>query len=186
MTVPPNIESPNRSANAQSWRRWLWIGIILGVIAIVALLALTLLVQPESTPAFETAVDFMNAAGDGNDALASSKLSSDMQDFVSANCPDGSVSACVDAYTPPEWGGLIQAVFRRSLPTDDGGWDVLVISTYEEAQGFSGVCSYFRVEQADTVDQWEITRWAGFMSCDEPNASLTSLRDLPDAPNRAP
>jgi hypothetical protein len=185
VSTSPNVDSTRSHARQQSRRGYLWVGLLLGVIGLL-LIGLTLLVQPESTPAFDTAVEFMNAVGRGDDALASSRLSPGLLEYVSENCPEGSVSACVDAYTPPEWGDLIQGVFRRAVPIDDGGWDVLVVSTYEDAQGFSGVCSYFRVEQSDSAATWQITRWAGFISCDESNAGLTALRDNPDAPNRAP
>jgi hypothetical protein len=188
VTVPQPVDSVNRPGNQQNWRSYLWVGILLSVVIIV-LIGLALLLVPESTPAFDTAVDFMNSAGKGDDELASSRLSTELLDFVAENCSQGSLSACINEYTPPEWGGLIQAVFRRAIPTDEQGWDVLVVSTYEDAQGFSGVCSYFRVapvEQAGDADVWQITRWAGFISCDEPEASLTALRDNPNAPNHAP
>lgn len=182
---PPTSDSlkliPEQAA--QRNRRILWFGILL--VISLALIGLTLILTPEATPAFDTAVEFMNAAGRGDDATASGKLSPELLQFVEANCRDGSVSACVDDYTPPEWGNLIQAVFRRSIPDGENAWDVMVVSTYEQEQGFSGVCTYYHVIRTGD-DEWKIDRWSGFIACDDSNAGLVAMRDNPDAPNRAP
>jgi len=156
------------------------------VIAVVILIGMTLVLVPESEPHFEVAIDFMNAAGTGDDAAALPLLSDDLQAYVAQNCPDGSVSACILGYTPPEWGQLVRdgaAVYRRSIP-DEGAWDIQLVATYEEGQGFAGVCIYHRTEEVQPGD-WRVTAWAGFISCDAPDSGLASLRQ-PTAPNRVP
>lgn len=155
------------------------------VISIVALVLLTLFMTPEVNPAFDVAVNFVNAAAKGDEALALPLLSQELQNYVAETCPEGQVSACVQAYTPPEWGNMLNAVFRRAIPDGDNAWDVLLVSTYADGQGFSGVCIYNRVEKQNE-DTWQVTKWAGFISCDEGNAGLSDLRDNPDAPNHAP
>lgn len=165
---------------------------VLLVIAAAVLIALTSVVGLD--PAFAVAVDFVEGAGEAAGASADARLmpmfSDALHSYVETTCPDGSVAACVQAYTPPEWGDMLSAVFRRSEPDGDDAWDVLVIATYEEAQGFSGVCIYTRVERlashnGDAYDGWRVVRWSGFISCDEPNAGLSALTG-DDAPNRAP
>jgi hypothetical protein len=160
----------------------LLIGLV-GIIALALVIVLTAALTPENTnPAFATAVTFVNAAVNGDDAAAMPLLTTDMQVWVGANCPDASVSACVQAYTPPEWGGLLKAVFRRATPDGDA-WDVDIIATYAEGTGFSGVCIYTRVEP-DAAGNYLVAGWAGFVHCGDP-ASRT-MASNPDAPNRAP
>lgn len=158
------------------------------LILIAGIVILSLALTPEKLdPAFDVAVRFMNAAGRGDDAAAYPLLSAEMQAWVDDNCPDGSVSACILAYTPLEWGTLLHdraAVYRRSIPDGPSAWDVQLIATYEEDEGFAGVCIYHRMEEV-APDDWRVVAWAGFISCDEANAGLSGLRQ-PDAPNRAP
>lgn len=165
---------------------------VLLVIAAAVLIALTSVVGLD--PAFAVAVDFVEGAGEAAGASADARLMpmlrDTLQDYVENTCPGSSVEACVESYTPPEWGDMLSAVFRRAEPDGDDAWDVLVIATYEEAQGFSGVCIYARVERlassnGDAYSGWRVARWAGFISCDEPNAGLSALAS-DDAPNRAP
>jgi hypothetical protein len=163
-------------------RRWFWIGLSLALV-LGAVIAVTLALTPQETnPAFAAAVNFMNAAGKGDDLAALPLLSDALQGWVRDNCPDGRVSACIQAYTPPEWGGLLSAVFRRAVP-DGAAWNVDLIATYEKDRGFSGVCSAFRVE-ADADGRWRIQRWAGFIWCGDP--ASRSMMSNPDAPNQAP
>ena len=160
------------------------VGVLLALVAVVIITAL--LVPQETNPAFASAIEFVNAAGKGDDETAMSHLSTALQSYVADTCPDGSVSACVDAYTPPEWGDFLNAVYRRAQPDGPNAWDVQLIATWEEGQGFSGICIYNRVERPDEQsDVWEIVRWSGFVSCDLPNAGLSGLAQ-DDAPNRAP
>ena len=157
------------------------------VAAAVGLIGLTLVLVPENTnPAFDVAERFINAAGLNDDDTAFPLLSDEMQAYVTENCPDGSVSACVLGYTPDDWGTLIgdgAAVFRRSIPDGDA-WDVLLVATYQEGQGFAGVCIYHRMER-NADDEWQVAGWSGFISCDAPNSGIQGLR-RDDAPNRAP
>lgn len=164
--------------------------IILGVVTLIvvgSLIGLTLVFTAENTePAFDAAVRFMNAAGTGNEETAFALLAPEMQDYVRDNCPDGSVSVCVDDYTPAEWGALVRdgaAVFRRAIP-DGEAWDVLLVATYEEGQGFAGVCIYHRMEEIAEGD-WRVAGWSGFISCDAPDSGIQGLR-RDTAPNRAP
>jgi hypothetical protein len=149
---------------------------------IVAILLLTESFTPENTdPAFAVAVNFVNAAGKGDDAVALGLLSPGLQAYVAEQCPDGSISACVRAYTPAEWGGFLNAVFRRAAPDGPSARDVELIATYEEDKGFSGVCIYNRVEQ-DTAGAWKVTEWAGFVHCGEDAAR--DMATNPATPNR--
>ena len=94
----------------------------------------------------------------------------------------GSVSACVHSYTPPEWGKLVDAAFRRAAP-DGQAWNVEIISNYASGTGASGVCIYTRVEPNGAGD-WQVTRWAGFVHCSDPTAR--NMDTNPDTPNCAP
>ncbi len=159
---------------------------IITLIAVIGLILLTLVLVPESNEPYQVAVDFINAAGLGNDVAAYPLLSAALQAYVDENCPDGRVSGCILAYTPSEWGTLIKdgsAVYRRSV-RDGAAWDVQIVATYQEGQGFSGVCIYNRVEEVEP-DEWRVTAWSGFVSCDAPDSGLQGLRRA-DAPNRAP
>lgn len=160
--------------------KWLWLVVL---VAVVVLVALTAVFVPSSHPAFDVAINFVKAAGAGAEAEARRYLHADLIAYAQAHCRDGRVTHCVDDYTPPEWGEMLSAVFRRAEPDGPSAWDVAIIATYAENQGFSGVCIYNRVEQRG--DTWQIVRWAGFISCDEPNAGLSALSN-PDAPNRVP
>lgn len=164
-----------------SSKKLLWI--VLAVAAGVTLLVIvSLALTPPTTPAFDAAVRFANAAGNGDDATAFALLSPQVQEYVSANCPDGSVSACIRGYTPPEWGNLVSAVFRRAAP-DGQNWDVQVIATYQYEEGFSGVCIYLRME-TNTEGQWQVTEWAGYISCGD--AASRDMATNPQTPNRVP
>lgn len=165
--------------------------LILGLVMIalvVGLIALTVLLVPSNThPAFDVAVEFAQAGLLGADDVALSMLSKPLIDYVSANCPDESVSGCLQGYTPEDWGGITKeesVVFRRAVPDGTDAWDILLVASYAEGQGFSGVCIYQRVEEI-APDDWQVSAWSGFISCDEPNAGLAEL-SAPDAPNRAP
>lgn len=151
------------------------------LVSIILVIVVTAIFTPGSThPAFAAAVNFMNAAGKGDDAAALPYLTPELQAYVAENCPTGSVSACIDGYTPPEWGALVSAVFRRAAPNSDS-WNVEVIATYAADTGASGVCAFFRVEP-DASGAWFVAEWAGFVHCSEARDMATN----PDTPNRVP
>lgn len=159
---------------------WIMVIVFVGVMAVVAL---TLALTPGAIhPAFAAATTFMNAAGKGDDTTASMLLSDDMRAYVGANCPDGSVSACITGYIPPEWGDLQSAVFRRAAP-DGENWNVELIATYEKDTGASGVCSFYRMEQ-DAAGEWRVYGWAGFLWCGDGRSR--NMATNPDTPNRVP
>ena len=86
-------------------KRLLLLG-ILAVLVLAVVVILTAALTPENTePAFAAAITFTNAAASGDDETAFALLDETMQTYVLENCPDGSVSACVQGYTPPEWRG---------------------------------------------------------------------------------
>lgn len=163
-------------------RRLIWIVAALVVTLIVVVVVTAALVPSETNPAFAAAVAFSEAVGRGDDATAIDYLTDDMRTYVEANCPDGSPSACVDAFTPPEWGEMLSVVYRRAAP-DGGAWDVNLIATYEHDKGFSGVCIYQRMEP-DDAGNWRVAGWAGFVHCGDP--ASRDMAGNPDAPNRAP
>lgn len=159
--------------------------LLISVVVIVAILAAALVLVPTQTsPAFQTALDFVNAAVQGVDANALAKVSDPIRAYAAENCPDGSISACVDAYTPEDWGAMKTVVYRRSAPVGDE-WDVDLIAHYESGTGSSGVCIYARVAPLDeSGENWQVTRYAGFVHCGDP-----ASRDMaanPDAPNTVP
>lgn len=160
------------------------------VVVLVGLIVLSAYLVPQETnPAFAVATEFTRAALRGDETAARTHLSADLLAFVESSCPDGQVTACVDGYIPDEWGGLVDVVYRRSVPQDSGrAWDIQTIATFEQGQGFSGVCIYLRAENPtpSNADGWTLTRWAGWVSCDVENKGLDDLRTNPDAPNRAP
>lgn len=157
-----------------------------GLIVLVIVVVLTALLVPQNLhPAYAAAVEFVNAAGRGDDDMAMQHLSPPLQTYVADNCADGRVSACIDAYTPSEWGGFLNAVYRRAQPDGPDAFDIALIATYEEGQGFSGVCIYNRAERVNG-DTWQIVRWAGWVSCDLPNSGLSQLASDANAPNHAP
>ncbi|MGB1285186.1 MAG: hypothetical protein ACPG7F_01535 [Aggregatilineales bacterium] len=159
---------------------------VLLITVITAIVIVTALLVPQQiNPAYDAAVSFVNAAGKGDDADAITYLSVDLQIYVQETCPDSRVSACIEAYIPADWGGFLNAVFRRAQPDGADAWDILLLATYEEAQGFSGVCIYNRAERMSD-DSWQITRWAGWVSCDLPDSGLSELAENSNAPNRVP
>lgn len=185
--TPPMTTTPTRQP------RWVLISAVLILALIVGLVALSAVLTPDNlNPAFAVAVDFVNRAGTGDDG-ALELLGPQLAEYVAQACPSGSVSACVQGYTPPEWGALVASVFRRSIPDPSaavGAWDILQVATYERDQGFAGVCIYTRAEQiapreGDPYAGWRVTRWSGFVSCDLPDAGLQGLSQ-PAAPNYAP
>lgn len=159
---------------------------IVGIVAFIAIVVVvTAIFVPTNVPPYDTAVAFAHAAGKGDDATARSYLSPELQTWVSANCRDGSISACVDDYTPSDWGNMLSVVFRRAQPDGANAFDIQLVATYENNQGFSGVCIYTRVEQVKS-NTWQVTRWSGWMSCDDPNGGLDNLINNSSVPNRAP
>lgn len=164
-------------------RVMIFVGGAIGLM-IIAIIALSLVFTPEdSNPAFAVAVDFANAVGKGDDATAQDLMGDALQAYVVENCPNGSASACVDDYTPPEWGDMLSAVYRRSRPLGRD-WEVLLVATYEEEQGFSGVCLYTYLQEV-AEDDWRVTAWSGFVSCDGDASGIEGLSQ-DDAPNHAP
>lgn len=160
----------------------MWIALAV-VLALALIVVVTAALTPEElNPAFASAVAFSKAAASGDDAAALPILSDELQAYVTNNCPDGSVSACVSDYIPAEWGNFLNVVYRRAAP-DGAAWNVDLIATYEHGEGGSGVCIYNRVEQ-DGAGEWRVTKWAGFVSCGDP--ASRSMATNPDAPNRAP
>jgi len=162
--------------------RFIIIGAVLLVSIVIILIATLAFIPQNANPAFATAVEFSQAAGEGDDAAAMALLDAPLQKYVQANCPEGSVSACVRAYTPPDWGQFRSVVFRRALP-DGAAWNVDLIATYEAGKGASGVCIYNRIEQGED-GAWQVTAWAGFVHCAE--ADSRNMATNPDTPNRAP
>jgi hypothetical protein len=153
------------------------------LLLIVGILLATLALTPsETNPAYAAAQAFVDAAARGDDSAANGYLSDDLQAYVAANCPDGSVSACVAAYIPPEWGAYQSIVFRRATP-DGAGWHVDLIGTWAEERGFSGVCVYANMQQ-DGDGAWKVQRWAGFAWCGDP--ATRNMATNTDAPNRVP
>lgn len=162
--------------------RFIIIGAVMLVIIVIILIATLAFIPQNANPAFAAAIEFTQAAGTGDDTTASGFLDTALREYVLTNCPGGSVSACVRAYTPPEWGQFRSVVFRRAIP-DGAAWNVDLIATYESGKGASGVCIFNRIEQgADGV--WQVTGWAGFVHCAE--ASSRNMAANPDTPNRAP
>lgn len=155
--------------------------VFVGVIG--GILALTLQLTPQATPAFDVAVRFTIAASKGHDDDAHALLSDTLRAYVTQHCPSGRVSACVQSYVPEDWGAFLNAVFRRARP-DGPAWHVLVIATYAEAQGFSGVCVYTHISK-NAAGGWLVDAWSGWISCDEPAAGLDALAQE-SAANRAP
>jgi hypothetical protein len=163
-------------------RTLILIAIVIGISAMLLIIA-TLIFTPESTnPAFDAAVAFVTAATAGDDAAALALVSQPIRDYAAA-CPDGRISACVRAYTPPEWGDMVRAVFRRAIP-DGAAWDIDLISFYRADTGASGVCIYTRAEPTGEGGAWQITAYAGFIHCAD--AASRSMANNPAAPNRVP
>lgn len=162
-------------------RMLITVGLVAAVIIVLLIIVATQLI-PGDNPAFTTAVRFVNAAGKGDDAAALALLDAPMRAYAADHCPDGSPSACVDGFTPPEWGEMLSAVFRRATPADDG-WNVEVIANYERDKGASGVCSLIHVAP-DSSGAYQVVGWAGFVHCGDPGSR--DMATNPDTPNRAP
>lgn len=164
---------------------------VVTALLIAALLIISMSLTPaQSTGAYAVAEDFTNLAAKGQNEAALALVGDDLRAYAEANCPEGSLAACVQGYAPQEWGDIISAVFRRSVPEGADVWHVNLIATYQEGKGFSGVCIYNRVERiaqsaGDPYEGWRVTRYAGFIPCDAPDAALESLRQA-GAPNSAP
>jgi hypothetical protein len=157
--------------------------IITAVVVVVAAIIIAAASQlTPNSPAFTTAVDFVNAAASGDDAAAQSLLDDTMRAYVADHCPQGSAAACVQSFTPPDWGAIVSAVFRRAAPAG-AAWDVEVIAHYQQDKGASGVCSLIHVAQ-DAAGAWKVAGWAGFVHCGEPQSR--DMATNPDTPNRAP
>ncbi len=158
------------------------IAVVIGAVALL-LIAATLIFTPESTnPAFDAAVAFVTAAAAGNDDAALALVSPAIREYAAA-CPEGRISACVRGYTPPEWGDMVRAVFRRAVP-DGSAWDIDLISFYRADTGASGVCIYTRAEPTGDGGGWQITAYAGFVHCAD--AASRNMANNPAAPNRVP
>lgn len=162
--------------------------LILGVgglmVAVVILIIATAFLTPEGThPAYASAINFVNAAATGNDEIALTYMSDSLTTYVNDNCPDGIPSTCIINYADESWGDFMSAVYRRAIPDGNDAWNIQLIATYEDGQGFSGICIYNRVEKVG--DEWQVVAWSGFVSCDLPTAGLQQLADK-DAPNRVP
>ncbi len=151
------------------------------IIALIVGVALALTPQ-ETNPAYRAAVAFVDSAAKGDDASASALLDAPMRAYVAANCAGGEPSGCIQSYTPPEWGKLLSAVYRRAAPDGDA-WNVEVIANYEQGTGASGVCSLIHVSK-DAGGDWQVSGWAGFVHCGEPESR--NMDTNPDTPNRAP
>lgn len=159
--------------------------LVITVVVIVAILVAALVLVPTQTSAAnQTALDFVNAAVQGDDAEALANVSEAIRAFAADNCPNGSISACVDAYTPDDWGAMKTVVYRRSAPVGNE-WDVDLIAHYESGTGASGVCIYARVAPLDdTGENWQVTRYAGFVHCGD--SASRDMASNPDAPNSVP
>ncbi len=164
-------------------RRPLLIVAAIAIIVVVLLVVVATQLTPQaSNPAFTAAVNFVTAAEKGDDTTALALLDEPMRAYVAAHCPDGSPAACLDSFTPPEWGKMISAVFRRAAPVGSA-WDVEVIANYEQDRGASGVCSLIHVKP-DAAGAWQVAGWAGFVHCGGPESR--DMATNPDTPNRAP
>lgn len=167
-----------------------WIAVFIAAFIGLVVLLTAALVPQQLNPAYQVALDFVHQAARAEDEQASALLSAELRAYVADNCRKGLVSACIDDYLPDEWGGFLSAVFRRAQPDGPHAWDVQIIATYAQGQGFSGVCIYARAEKDPSssgaqASDWRVTRWSGWTSCDDPNTRLGRLIG-PDAPNRAP
>lgn len=163
---------------------------VLGAVILIGLIALTAVLTPEgAAPAFAVASGFIKATDRGDDEAALALVSPEISAWIDQNCPDG-VSACIAGFTPVEWGGVVDSVYRRSIRDGATAWDVQLITTHEKGQGFSGVCIYVRVEKPagvpDIRENWQVTRFGGWVSCDEPVAGLEQMRSASNAPHSAP
>lgn len=156
--------------------------VVLAIIAVVFLILATAVFDPNTNPAYKAAGDFVRAAFAGADETALPLLDETLQAYVAANCPDGSVSACILSYIPPEWGDIQVLTYRRSVP-DGIAWNVEWIASFAQDVGASGVCIFTRVEP-DPMGAWKVLEWAGFIHCGDP--ASRNMATNPDTPNRAP
>lgn len=159
--------------------------IIVGIItAILILVVVTAALTPAQTsPAFAAAEAWGNAAARGQEAIAVQHEGEALREWAAVNCPEGRVSACVQALFPPEWGEFISVLYRRAVPDGDRAWDVELIGSFQRDDGGSGICVYTRVEQND-AGVWLVEAYAGWVWCGDP--ASRNMADNPDAPNRAP
>ncbi len=158
------------------------IGLTTFTVILVLLVVAIALTPQETNPAFAAAVMFVESAGKRADSAALALLDEPMQAYVEANCAEAKPSSCITSYTPPEWGKLLSAVYRRSAPDGDA-WNVEVIANYESGTGASGVCSLIHVTP-DGSGGWQVSGWAGFVHCGEPESR--NMDTNVDTPNRAP
>ena len=161
---------------------WWLIALAFLIIVGVIVIATSFFTPDQTNPAYAAAISFVEAAASGDDAQAMTFLSDDLSAYVREHCAGGSVSACIDAYIPVEWGSFKSVVFRRATP-DGTDWHVDLIGNWEEDRGFSGVCIYTHLMQ-DAEDNWRVDRWAGFAWCGDPQTR--DMAHNPDAPNPAP
>ena len=152
---------------------------IAGLLVVLIAVALT----PEQTnPAFTTAVTFVEAAGKGDDSTALAQLDATLRTTWLDHCPQGSVSACVQSYTPPEWGKLVDAAFRRPPRMVKPGTSRSCRIT-RRVRRRAPFASTPAVEP-NGAGGWQVTRWAGFVHCSDPTAR--NMDTNPDTPIRAP
>lgn len=163
-------------------RKTLFIFVGIAILAVIVIAMTALLTPTQTSPAAESALTFVQAVSGGDDATAMPLLSDNATAYVAENCPGGSVSACVNAIIPEEWGNYISTVFRRAAPDGDH-WNIDLISTYEHDLGGSGVCIYVRAEQ-DESGNFKVAQYAGFVNCGDP--STRNMATNADAPNRVP
>ena len=157
------------------------LGLSILILAIIGLIVASMSLGLH--PAHAAAVNFVNAAATGDDDTAFPYMSQTLGESVAENCPDGIPSTCIESYAEDSWGDFMSAVFRRAVPDGNTAWDVQLIATYQEGQGFSGICIYNHVELIE--ETWQVTRWSGFISCDLPTSGLQGLADE-SAPNHMP
>lgn len=166
-------------------RKWLIVWSIIILIVIAGIIAVSVTLTPDNTnPAYAVAVDFANAIGEGDQASLQNTISDELEQYAVENCSDGSLISCINNQIPESWGEMIITVFRRAEPEGANAWDVLSVATYEEDQGFSGVCIYTRVERVQNQPEtsegmyegWRVVKWSGFISCDSPDAGLRQLK----------
>ncbi len=154
----------------------------IALLAVIVIAMTALLTPTQTSPAAESALAFVQAVSEGVDDVAMPLLTGEAAAYVAETCPDGSVSACVAALIPEEWGNYVSTVFRRAAPDGDH-WNIDLISTYEHDLGGSGVCIYVRAEQ-DETGNFRVAQYAGFINCGDP--STRNMANNPDAPNRIP
>ncbi|MDZ4771232.1 MAG: hypothetical protein SGJ24_19085 [Chloroflexota bacterium] len=169
-------------------RRLTLILIAVGIIGALLIAASLVFTPTNTSPAFDAALQFVEAVARGDETAALAHVSPDIRAYAAANCPDGLLSACIDGYTPSEWGAMQRAVYRRAAPNtaQATAWDIDIISYYAAGTGASGVCIYARAEWFGAGEQgvWLVTRYAGFVHCGDPESR--DMANSPGAPNRVP